>query len=348
MIRCRTSTLTATSPTSPTTSAGSNSNPSGSNSSSSTPVYAIVVIAALSVSVVLILVVISVLLVLHWYPHCYPHCYLRTSTGTSTGSSIATKSFPVLDSGSYSDPSLTELLEDSGSGSGLPLLIQRSISGQITLQNLIGKGRFGEVWKGEYKGDDVAVKIFHTKEELSWFHEVEVYQTCLLRHPNILRFIAADNRDIALQMQLWLITEFCELGSLFELLTRQSFDQDTALKLCFTAACGLDHLHTEIVGTQGKPAIAHRDLKSRNILVKADYSCCIADLGLALRYEQSTNVVKEPPRTTVGTKRYLAPEILAENIAVRNFESFTRSDIYSFGLVMWEIGRRAECNGGYR
>lgn len=300
---------------------------------------------ALCISVVLILVVISLLLVLHCYPHCYPHCFLRTSTGTSTGSSIGIKSFPVLDSGSYSDPSLTELLEDSGSGSGLPLLIQRSISGQITLQNLIGKGRFGEVWKGEYKGDDVAVKIFHTKEELSWFHEVEVYQTCLLRHPNILRFIAADNRDIALQMQLWLITEFCELGSLFELLTRQSFDQDTALKLCFTAACGLDHLHTEIVGTQGKPAIAHRDLKSRNILVKADYSCCIADLGLALRYEQSTNVFKEPPRTTVGTKRYLAPEILAENIAVRNFESFTRSDIYSFGLVMWEIGRRAECNG---
>lgn len=295
---------------------------------------------ALSLSVILILLVISVLLALHWYPHCF----LRTSKE----SSIGTKSFPVLDSGSYSDPSLTELLEDSGSGSGLPLLIQRSISGQITLQSLIGKGRFGEVWKGEYKGDDVAVKIFHTKEELSWFHEVEVYQTCLLRHPNILRFIAADNRDIALQMQLWLITEFCELGSLFELLTRQSFDQDTALKLCFTAACGLDHLHTEIVGTQGKPAIAHRDLKSRNILVKADYSCCIADLGLALKYEKSTNVVKEPPRTTVGTRRYLAPEILAENIAVRNFESFMRSDIYSFGLVMWEIGRRAECNGGYR
>ena len=281
-----------------------------------------------------------IVLALHFLPHRCSH-----AVKGSGSSSIVTVSFPV-DSSSYSDPSLNELLEeDTGSGSGLPLLIQRSISGQITLHNLIGKGRFGEVWRGMYKGDQVAVKIFHTKEELSWFHEVEVYQTCLLRHPNVLRFIAADNRDVGLQMQLWLITDYCELGSLFDLLSRETFSQATALQLCHTAASGLDHLHTEIVGAQRKPAIAHRDLKSRNILVKADYSCCIADLGLSLTYEQATGVIKKPPRTTVGTKRYLAPEVLTESIAVKNFESFKRSDIYSFALVMWEIGRRALCDG---
>ena len=47
----------------------------------------------------------------------------------------------------------------------------------------------------------------------------------------------------------------------------------------------------------------------------------------------------------MGTKRYLAPEILDESITAKNFESFKRADIYSFGLVMWEIGRRAECDG---
>lgn len=46
-----------------------------------------------------------------------------------------------------------------------------------------------------------------------------------------------------------------------------------------SAACGLAHLHVEIFGTQGKPAIAHRDLKSRNVLVKSNLQCCIADLG---------------------------------------------------------------------
>lgn len=44
-------------------------------------------------------------------------------------------------------------------------------------------------------------------------------------------------------------------------------------------ACGLVHLHTEIFGTEGKPAIAHRDLKSKNILVTKELRCCIADLG---------------------------------------------------------------------
>ena len=311
---------------------------SSSSSSSDTPVYAIVVFAVLSLTVVVIVAVIVIILTLHFLPQRFSHSV------KGSGSSIVSVSFPV-DSSSYSDPSLNELLEDSGSGSGLPLLIQRSISGQIRLHNLIGKGRFGEVWRGMYKGDQVAVKIFHTREELSWFHEVEVYQTCLLRHPNVLRFIAADNRDVGLQMQLWLISDYCELGSLFDLLSRETFSQATAFKLCHTAAGGIDHLHTEIVGAQCKPAIAHRDLKSRNILVKSDYSCCIADLGLSLTYEQATGVVKTPPRTTVGTRRYLAPEVLTESITIKNFESFKRSDIYSFGLVMWEIGRRAECNG---
>lgn len=300
------------------------------------PPYAIGVIVGLSVTVIIIIIVIFIVLILH----CYPGHFSRSTKGSSFG----TPAFPV-DSGSYGEPSLNELLEDSGSGSGLPLLIQRSIAGQITLHSLIGKGRFGEVWKGVYKGDEVAVKIFHTKEELSWFHEVEIYQTCLIRHPNILRFIAADNKDIGVQTQLWLITEYCEFGSLYDLLACQTFEETVALRLCYTAASGLDHLHTEIFGTEGKPAIAHRDLKSRNILVKGDYSCCIADLGLALRYDRATDSLKDLPTKTVGTKRYLAPEILGESMATKNFEAFKRADIYSFGLVMWEIARRGECAG---
>lgn len=49
--------------------------------------------------------------------------------------------------------------------------------------------------------------------------------------------------------------------------------------MCLSVACGLVHLHTEIVSSQEKPAMAHRDLKSRNILVKRNGQCCIADLG---------------------------------------------------------------------
>jgi len=64
--------------------------------------------------------------------------------------------------------------------------VQRTIAKQIHLSHSIGKGRYGEVWKGRWRGENVAVKIFFTTEEASWFRETELYQTVLLRHENIL------------------------------------------------------------------------------------------------------------------------------------------------------------------
>lgn len=77
---------------------------------------------------------------------------------------------------------------------GLPLLVQRTIARTIVLQEIVGKGRFGEVWRGKWCGEDVAVKIFSSRDERSWFREAEIYQTVMLRHENILGFIAADNK----------------------------------------------------------------------------------------------------------------------------------------------------------
>nr|KAF6493402.1 activin A receptor like type 1 [Rousettus aegyptiacus] len=84
--------------------------------------------------------------------------------------------------------------------------------------------------------------------------------------------------------QLWLITHYHEHGSLYDFLQRQTLEPQLALRLAVSAACGLAHLHVEIFGTQGKPAIAHRDLKSRNVLVKSNLQCCIADLGIVEDY----------------------------------------------------------------
>lgn len=50
----------------------------------------------------------------------------------------------------------------------------------------IGRGRYGEVWKGKWRDENVAVKIFFTSEEASWYRETEIYQTAMLRHDNIL------------------------------------------------------------------------------------------------------------------------------------------------------------------
>jgi serine/threonine protein kinase len=59
----------------------------------------------------------------------------------------------------------------------------------------------------------------------------------------------------------------------------------------------------------GKPAIAHRDLKSKNILVKSNTTCAIGDLGLAVRHDVATDTVDIPLNNRVGTKRYMAPEV---------------------------------------
>ena len=84
---------------------------------------------------------------------------------------------------------------------GLPLFVQRTVARTIVLQEIIGKGRFGEVWRGRWRGGDVAVKIFSSREERSGFREAEIYQTVMLRHENILGFIAADNKGKGLGLQ---------------------------------------------------------------------------------------------------------------------------------------------------
>ncbi|XP_022832239.1 TGF-beta receptor type-1-like isoform X2 [Spodoptera litura] len=231
-------------------------------------------------------------------------------------------------------------LTTSGSGSGLPLLVQRSIARQIQLVDIIGKGRFGEVWRGRWRGENVAVKIFSSREESSWFREAEIYQTVMLRHENILGFIAADNKDNGTWTQLWLITDYHENGSLFDFLSARTIDSMTLVKMSLSIATGLAHLHMDIVGTKGKPAIAHRDLKSKNILVKSNLTCVIGDLGLAVRHNVASDSVDVPTTNRVGTKRYMAPEVLDETMDTRQFDPYKRSDVYSFGLVLWEMARR--------
>ncbi|KAK1175998.1 hypothetical protein AOXY_G768 [Acipenser oxyrinchus oxyrinchus] len=240
---------------------------------------------------------------------------------------------------------LIELSQSSGSGSGLPLLVQRTIAKQIQLVKQIGKGRYGEVWMGKWRGEKVAVKVFFTTEEASWFRETEIYQTVLMRHENILGFIAADIKGTGSWTQLYLITHYHESGSLYDYLKSTTLDTKAVLKLSFSSVSGLCHLHTEIFGTQGKPAIAHRDLKSKNILVKKNGACCIADLGLAVKFISDTNEVDIPPNTRVGTKRYMPPEVLDESLNRNHFQSYIMADMYSFGLILWEIARRCVSGG---
>lgn len=87
---------------------------------------------------------------------------------------------------SNSQKELPEQSMTSGSGSGFPLLVQSTVARQLQFIKNIGKGRYGEVWHARFRDEDVAVKIFSTLDEASWESERELYQTCMLRHENIL------------------------------------------------------------------------------------------------------------------------------------------------------------------
>lgn len=279
---------------------------------------------------------------------CVRVLFLRFRRGRCRLKNVDERDVTLLKVPKGDDPTYGEIYDEfctSGSGTGLPYLVQRTMARQISLVECVGKGRYGEVWRGTWMGENVAVKIFSSRDEQSWFRETEIYNTVQLRHDNILCFIASDMTSKNSSTQLWLVTHFHELGSLYDFLQYSSLEPDGCLKMCLSIACGLIHLHTEIISSQGKPAIAHRDLKSRNILVKRNLQCCIADLGLAVIHSQSRDYLDVGNNPRVGTKRYMAPEVLDETIRTNVFESYKQTDIWALGLVFWEISRRTIVNG---
>ncbi|TDG44392.1 hypothetical protein AWZ03_009195 [Drosophila navojoa] len=254
----------------------------------------------------------------------------------------------LLRATSAGDSTLREYLQHSvtsGSGSGLPLLVQRTLAKQVTLIECIGRGKYGEVWRGHWHGESIAVKIFFSRDEESWKRETEIYSTVLLRHENILGFIGSDMTSRNSCTQLWLMTHYYPQGSLFDHLNRNALSHNDMIWICLSIANGLVHLHTEIFGTEGKPAMAHRDLKSKNILVTANGTCVIADFGLAVTHSHVTGQLDLGNNPKVGTKRYMAPEVLDESIDMECFEALRRTDIYAFGLVLWEVCRRTISGG---
>ena len=239
----------------------------------------------LSTLVPILVILLMILIIVLIYRQCRPGINYQFISRPVNIDELSSKKSTVSTYIDESQSTTKDMLEEtySGSGSGHPLLVQRSIARQVSLAECVGKGRYGEVWRGLWRGESVAVKIFSSRDEKSWFRESDIYQTVMLRHENILGFIAADNKDDITWTQLWLVTDYHEHGSLFDYLSKHTITPQIMVRMAMSIATGLTHLHLEVNGTQGKPAIAHRDLKSRNILVKNDLSCVIADLGLCVK-----------------------------------------------------------------
>uniref|UniRef100_A0A4W6EWS5 TGF-beta receptor type-2 n=1 Tax=Lates calcarifer TaxID=8187 RepID=A0A4W6EWS5_LATCA len=220
----------------------------------------------------------------------------------------------------------------------------------IDLDLLVGKGRFAQVYKAKLKQttsdqfETVAVKIFPYEEYASWKNEKDIFSNTDLRHENILHFLTAEERKV--EKQYWLITAFHPRGNLQEYLTRHVISWEELQVLGSSLARGVAHLHSDRLPC-GRPKvpIVHRDLKSSNILVKNDLTCCLCDFGLGLCLDSSLSVDDLANSGQVGTARYMAPEVLEARLNLENIESFKQTDIYSMALVLWEMTSRCEAIG---
>ena len=225
---------------------------------------------------------------------------------------------------------------------------------EITITDMIGKGSFGEVYKGRVWGSDVAVKLLNTTaagEEALKSLGAEVAILAQLRHPNVVLYLGAST---ALP-NVFVVTEWCERGSLSEMLYDRSVPMSAAMRisLALQTAQGMCYLHTPRRG------IIHRDLKSHNLLVTRDFTVKVADFGLTIK---SSNAVVEATKEddesggkasssdgphavgsgsktgafygVQGTPQFMAPEVLEG-------QRYNGSvDVYSFGIVLCELAAR--------
>ncbi|VDO77801.1 unnamed protein product, partial [Schistosoma margrebowiei] len=151
--------------------------------------------------------------------------------------------------------------------------------------------------------------------------------------------VIVDNSIGEDKLEYWLVTEYHPLGSVYDYLHAYDIQWIDLLKICTGIAQGLAHLHMEIPNLS-KPSIAHRDLNSRNVLLKSDLTACIADFGLAIRFEAGQCM--RDAHLQLGTRRYMAPEVLDGAIQFSK-DAFLRIDIYAMGLVFWELMMRCCC-----
>ena len=197
----------------------------------------------------------------------------------------------------------------------------------------IGSGITAEVFRGTWRGTAVAIKQIKLNGRMNpkvveaFKRELTVMVRC--RHPNLVLFMGASTRVPPIR----LLSEFCEGGTLFELLHNRNdveLSWRQRVKILLDVAKGLNYLHN------CKPVIVHRDLKSLNLLLSEKIDdefdtpiMKIADFGMA-KIKANVESTAAQMTANAGTYHWMAPEVLGGN-------SYNEKvDIYSFGIVMFE------------
>eukprot|EP01124_Arcella_intermedia_P019012 TRINITY_DN26133_c0_g1_i1.p1 TRINITY_DN26133_c0_g1~~TRINITY_DN26133_c0_g1_i1.p1 ORF type:complete len:409 (-),score=85.07 TRINITY_DN26133_c0_g1_i1:108-1334(-) len=211
----------------------------------------------------------------------------------------------------------------------LSQLLDLGFAGELELHNeikkseietgeLIGRGKAGQVFMGKYKQHDVAIKMFVNPEKIDdkeFRKEISIMS--LVREPNLILTCYGGSTK---KGNKFIVTELME-GSVFEVLHDKGVEIDEHIRLimAISIAKSVEFLHS--------CNLIHRDLKSLNLLVNKHFEIKICDFGL------SRIIDKHAPMTgNVGTVCWIAPEIY------NNKKLYSeKADVYSYGIILWEL-----------
>jgi TolB-like protein/Tfp pilus assembly protein PilF len=212
--------------------------------------------------------------------------------------------------------------------------------GPYEILGQIGAGGMGEVYRAKDPrlGRDVAIKVLPASfsqdaDRLRRF-EQEARAAGVLNHPNITAVYDIGTHDGA----PYVVQELLEGETLRAVLAGATLPPRKAIDYALQIAHGLAAAHEK--------GIVHRDLKPENLFVTKDGRIKILDFGLAklIHTEEESPITALPtetagtePGVVLGTLSYMSPE------QVRGQPTDTRSDIFSFGAILYELlsGRRA-------
>ncbi|XP_060098976.1 mitogen-activated protein kinase kinase kinase 21 isoform X2 [Heteronotia binoei] len=210
----------------------------------------------------------------------------------------------------------------------------------LELQEIIGVGGFGKVYRAMWKGQEVAVKAARqdpdediTATAESVWQEAKLFS--MLKHPNIIELHGACLQE----PNLCLVMEFARGGPLNRALSGASpttsgshwgrrIPPHVLVNWAVQIAQGMLYLHEEAI-----VPILHRDLKSSNILLVEkienddiyNKTLKITDFGLAREWHRTTKM------SAAGTYAWMAPEVIKSSMFSKG------SDIWSYGVLLWEL-----------
>ncbi|MED4728641.1 serine/threonine-protein kinase [Aneurinibacillus migulanus] len=214
-----------------------------------------------------------------------------------------------------------------------------SSNSQFFYRNIkyVGRGGSGTTFrvvceKGDYVGSEFALKVFYRVSDNTrrrrFLKEISVLQS--LNHPGIIKLFDLGTYNARENNYPFMIVEFIP-DSIRDLLTKGEISRLKAIRVGLQVLSALNYIHT-----REKPII-HRDIKPENILVSDDL-VKLADFGLIREFEEGvteSDGAVAPTKVPAMPFRYRTPDLIKHH--VDNVPPTTASDIYQFGLVLYEL-----------